>query len=188
MKKRKTWKGREIACGVLFEDKCPQSWKRKLGEETKQIKRNKQQTFQVCETVTRSVMWSVILSVLVLVFESSCRSWGLSGSHGLGLNPDHRVGHGIILGVGLLISHGVNYKVCHAIGLHRATRENHRWSIDDDYDDHHHHHDHALAWSPAEGTDITRFLVDRLLGNAFLSHSSDKWKKDSINSCEVINQ
>ena len=46
-----------------------------------------------------------------------------SRSHGLGLNPDHRVGHGVSLGVGLLISHGVNYKVCHAIGLHRATRE-----------------------------------------------------------------
>ena len=71
-------------------------------------------------------MWSVILSVFGLVFESCCRSWGLSGSHGLGLNPDHRVGHGVSLGVGLLISHGVNYKVCHAIGLHRATRENHR--------------------------------------------------------------
>ena len=75
-------------------------------------------------------MWSVILSVFGLVFESCCRSWGLSGSesrsHGLGLNPDHRVGHGVSLGVGLLISHGVNYKVCHGIGLHRATRGNRR--------------------------------------------------------------
>ena len=49
-----------------------------------------------------------------------------SRSHGLGLNPDHRVGHGVSLGVGLLISHGVNYKVGHGIGLHRAMRENHR--------------------------------------------------------------
>ena len=184
MKKRKTWKGREIACGVLFEDKCPQSWKRKLGEETKQIKKQPAKKHSKCARQWRGqscgqsyfLSWDWYLSHVV-VHGSESRS------HRLGLNPDHRVGHGVSLGVGLLISHGVNYKVCHGIGLHRATRENHRWSIDDDDDDdhhHHHHHDHALAWSPAEGTDITRFLVDCLLGNAFLSHSNDKCKKVKI--------